>query len=61
VAKERVILSDEEFAQFVGCAEVDLELRVLAMVAQKRSMLLGHIAALLCSSPITKLPKKLRI
>lgn len=35
VRKERVILNDVEFAQFVGCAEVDLELRMLSLVARR--------------------------
>jgi integrase len=32
--KERAILTDEEFSRFVGCAEVDLELRMLSLVAR---------------------------
>ncbi len=34
VQKERVILSDEEFAIFIACPVVDLELRMLALVAR---------------------------
>jgi integrase len=34
VKKERVILTDDEFARLVGCAEVDLELRMMALVAR---------------------------
>jgi integrase len=34
VRKERAILTDVEFATFVGCADVDLELRMLALVAR---------------------------
>jgi len=34
VRKERAILSDAEFATFIGCADVDLELRMLALVAR---------------------------
>ncbi len=34
VRKERCILTDEEFSRFVGCAEVDLELRMMALVAR---------------------------
>jgi integrase len=34
VRKQRAILTDDEFAKFVGCAEVDLELRMLALVAR---------------------------
>lgn len=34
VRKERAILTDEEFAKFVACATVDLELRMLALVAR---------------------------
>ena len=34
VRKERVILTDDEFSRFVGCGTVDLELRMLALVAR---------------------------
>jgi integrase len=34
VRKERAILTDVEFAAFVGCSDVDLELRMLALVAR---------------------------
>ena len=34
VKKERVILTDEEFSRFVACSEVDLELRMLSLVAR---------------------------
>jgi integrase len=34
VKKARAILTDEEFTRFVGCAEVDLELRMLSLVAR---------------------------
>jgi len=34
VHKERCILTDDEFSRFVGCAQVDLELRMLALVAR---------------------------
>jgi len=34
IRKERVILTDTEFAQFIGCAEVDLELRMLSLAAR---------------------------
>jgi integrase len=34
VRKERAILTDDEFARFVGCAAVDLELRMLSLVAR---------------------------
>jgi integrase len=34
VHKERAILTDEEFSRFVSCAGVDLELRMLALVAR---------------------------
>ncbi len=34
VKKERTILLDEEFARFVGCPDIDLELRMLALVAR---------------------------
>src|SRR5581483_4223457 len=32
--RERAILSDDEFTRFVGCAQVDLELRMMALVAR---------------------------
>jgi integrase len=34
VRKERAILTDAEFARFIACAEVDLELRMLSLVAR---------------------------
>ena len=34
VRKERTILSDGEFAKFIACPEVDLELRMLGLVAR---------------------------
>jgi integrase len=34
VRKERAILTDEEFSRFVACPDVDLELRMLALVAR---------------------------
>ena len=34
VRKERAILTDEEFTRFVACADVDLELRMMALVAR---------------------------
>ena len=34
VRKERCILTDDEFSRFVGCAAVDLELRMLSLVAR---------------------------
>jgi integrase len=34
VKKERAILTDAEFAKFIGCAAVDLELRMLSLVAR---------------------------
>src|SRR5579863_4950854 len=34
VRKERVILTDGEFERLVGCAEVDLELRMASIVAR---------------------------
>jgi integrase len=34
VRKERCILTDEEFARFVACPDVDLETRMLALVAR---------------------------
>jgi integrase len=34
VCKERTILTDDEFTRFVGCADVNLELRMLALVAR---------------------------
>ncbi len=34
VRKERAILTDEEFTRFVACPSVDLELRMLALVAR---------------------------
>jgi integrase len=34
VRKQRTILTDGEFAKFVGCAAVDLELRMLGLVAR---------------------------
>src|ERR1700761_1441194 len=34
VRKERAILTDDEFAKFIGCADVDLELRMLSLVAR---------------------------
>src|SRR5262245_49003729 len=34
VRKERVILTDEEIAQYLGCADVDLELRLVSIVAR---------------------------
>jgi len=34
VHKERCILTDDEFSRFVACADVDLELRMLALVAR---------------------------
>jgi integrase len=34
VKKARVILTDEEFSRFVACSEVDLELRMLSLVAR---------------------------
>jgi integrase len=34
VRKERAILTDDEFTRFVGCPEVDLELRMLSLVAR---------------------------
>src|SRR5580704_11293234 len=34
VRKERAILTDDEFSRFVACAVVDLELRMLALVAR---------------------------
>ena len=34
VKKERVILTDDEFTRFVACADVDLELRMLGLVAR---------------------------
>jgi len=34
VRKERAILTDTEFARFIACAEADLELRMLSLVAR---------------------------
>jgi integrase len=34
VRKERVILTDDEFERFIGCAEVDLELRMASILAR---------------------------
>jgi integrase len=34
VRKERAILTDAEFARFIACAEADLELRMLSLVAR---------------------------
>jgi integrase len=34
VKKERAILTDDEFSRFVACAAVDLELRMLSLVAR---------------------------
>ena len=34
IKKERSILTDDEFERFIGCAEVDLELRMLSLVAR---------------------------
>jgi integrase len=34
VRKERAILTDEEFATFIGCPEINLELRMLSLVAR---------------------------
>jgi integrase len=34
IRKERAILSDDEFSRFIGCADVDLELRMLAVAAR---------------------------
>jgi integrase len=34
VRKERIILTDAEFERFVGCAQVDLELRMASIVAR---------------------------
>ena len=34
VRKERCILTDDEFGQLIACAEVDLELRMMALVAR---------------------------
>jgi integrase len=34
VRKERAVLTDAEFARFIACAEVDLELRMLSLVAR---------------------------
>ena len=34
VRKERAILTDDEFSRFVACAQVDLELRMLSLVAR---------------------------
>jgi integrase len=34
VRKERVILTDEEIAKYLGCADVDLELRLVSLVAR---------------------------
>jgi integrase len=34
VKKERVILTDEEFSHFVSCAAVDIELRMLSLMAR---------------------------
>ena len=34
VRKDRAILTDEEFTRFVACAQVDLEMRMMALVAR---------------------------
>lgn len=34
VKKERVILTDDEFARFIACGDVDLELRMLSLVSR---------------------------
>ncbi len=34
IRKERTILTDDELAQFVACEAVDLELRMMALVAR---------------------------
>jgi integrase len=34
IKKERSILTDDEFERFIGCAEIDLELRMLSLVAR---------------------------
>jgi integrase len=34
VRRQRTILTDAEFAKFVGCADVDLEIRMLGLVAR---------------------------
>jgi integrase len=34
IKKERSILTDDEFERFIGCAGIDLELRMLSLVAR---------------------------